>query len=236
MKIKNVFTMIGMFILLGALPACEDMDTNYKQYTNEYNYSGKVKNIRTYLGYERVVLAWDNPVDQKSATILIEYDVDKKQKIYDTLVDSVSIEGLNAGTGYDFTVYTVDSAGNHSVPVSLTALPVSKTFVENLTPPSCTITKIDGIPTLKWSNLSTISMRFARKLTYKITGTDGFVQEETVIPPDSLTGTINDYTLPVPELKPGDYHITYTTSVFPISGKTVTIDVVLINGDAKVKL
>lgn len=229
--------MIGILFLLGVLSACEDMDANYKQYTDEYNYSGKIKNIRTYLGYERVVLAWDNPIDQKSATILIEYDIDKKQKTYDTLVDSVSIEGLTSGTGYDFTVYTVDRAGNRSVPVLLTALPVSKTFVENLDPPTCSIIKKDGIPALKWSNLSTISMNFARKLTYKVTGPNGFKLEGTVIPPDSITGTISDYTQQMPELKPGiEYHVTYTTSVYPISGKTVTIDIVLINGEAKVKL
>lgn len=60
---------------------------------------------------------------------------DSTEVIYNEMVDSVSIDGLQAGTGYEFIVYTMDKHGNLSVPTSVTAFPISSSFVEALTPP-----------------------------------------------------------------------------------------------------
>src|SRR5690554_6939164 len=89
---------IGILLVLMAHYGCESMDDNYKQYIEEYNYSGKIDSLRVYPGYERVILAWDNPKDQKSKTIRVIYGVDSTVVNYDSMVDSVSIEGLDAGT------------------------------------------------------------------------------------------------------------------------------------------
>lgn len=85
------------------------MEDNFKQYLKEYNYSGKIDSLRVYPGFERVILAWNNPKDQKSKSIKIVYGPDSTVVTYDSLVDSVSIEGLDAGTGYEFIVYTMDA-------------------------------------------------------------------------------------------------------------------------------
>lgn len=132
MKLRYILTLL--LISMIGFYACESMDDNYKQYLGEYNYSGKIDSLRVYPGYERVILAWDNPRDQKSKKIKIIYGADQTEIVYDQLVDSVSIDGLAAGTGYEFTVYTMDNNGNLSVPTSVTAFPISAEFVESLTP------------------------------------------------------------------------------------------------------
>ena len=149
MKIKYI---VGcLLIILLSLYGCDSMEENYEQYLEEYNYSGKITNLRVYPGYERVVLAWDNPKDQKSKSILIIYGPDSTQATYDTLVDSVSIEGLSAGIGYEFIVYTQDEYKNLSVPVSITAFPISRDFVETLMPPSLVIDVQDNEQVLSFS-------------------------------------------------------------------------------------
>ena len=119
MKIKHIVGLLLITML--TFHACESMDDNFREYLGEYNYSGKITNLRVYPGYERVVLAWDNPKDQKSKTIKIVYGPDSTEVAYDSMVDSVSVEGLVAGTGYEFIVYTLDDKNNISVPVSVTA-------------------------------------------------------------------------------------------------------------------
>ena len=98
MKRKYIY-IVGSLLLFTGLIGCEDMDNNYKQYLQEYNYSGKVEALRSYIGFERIALAWDIPKDQKSKQILVEYGADKQQKLFDHMVDSVVIDGLDAATG-----------------------------------------------------------------------------------------------------------------------------------------
>jgi len=211
------------------------MDDNYKQYLDEYSYSGKIKNLRCYQGYQRIVLAWDNPVDQKSKTIMIEYDGDQKSE-YQTLVDSVSIENLDANRGYDFSVFTLDNAGNLSVPEMISAMPVTKTFVENLTPPTCVGFRTEQeLLAIKWNNLSTVTMRFAGKLTYELIGSDGFKKKEDILVDISKDEEIREYSLVIPELKEGiEYSVKHTTSVLPVLGNTITIDTISIVSENKI--
>ena len=137
MKLKYIVAI--MLASLIGFYACESMDDNYKQYLGEYNYSGKIDSLRVYPGYERVILAWDNPKDQKSVGVRILYGPDSTEVIYNEMVDSVSIDGLAAGTGYEFIVYTIDKQGNLSVPTTMTAFPISLDYVEALTPPSLVV-------------------------------------------------------------------------------------------------
>ena len=166
MKLKYIVTiMLASFI---GFYACESMDDNYKQYLGEYNYSGKIDSLRVYLGYERVILAWDNPKDQKSVAIRILYGPDSTEIIYNEMVDSVSIDGLQAGTGYEFIVYTMDSHGNLSVPTSVTAFPISSNFVESLTPPSLIIEVKNNEQVVSLLGLSNVMMRFSGLLTTRL--------------------------------------------------------------------
>lgn len=237
MKMKYIYMVICSLLMAG-FTGCESMDENYKQYLQEYSYSGKVLKLRCYLGYQRVALAWDNPKDQKSKSILIEYGVDKTQKEFTNLIDTVVIDGLDAGTGYEFTVFTLDDAGNRSVPVSITALPVSKDMAENLVPPTCTYTKVNGTPAIHWVTLSAVSMSFCKKssIEYQVTSADGAVVKEGIIKneKEESTASVNEYTLLAPELIAGnEYRINFTVNVYPISGSTVTMDAVPVKGSAR---
>lgn len=232
--------------LLGFSSCDESMDDNYKEYLVENNYSGKVKALRCYIGYERVVLAWDNPTDQKSKTILIEY-AEGLYKHYESLVDSVSIDGLTSGSGYEFVVYTLDADSNKSVPVSITALPISADFVSNLVAPACVAGTKDGVVTVNFNGLTSISYRFAGKITYKIKNEAGQVVKEGTEEIDVYNYTetgeiksiksISTHSFNAPELTAGNvYQIEYTVSIWPLSNRKVTLDKVDIDGSARLNI
>jgi hypothetical protein len=212
------------------------MDDNYKQYQEEYNYSGKIKNLTAYVGYQRVILAWDNPVDQKSKTTLITFGNEKLE--YDHLVDSVSIENLQSGSGYDFYVYTKDAEGNLSVPVTVSVLPVSLDFVSRLVAPGCKSTKSKTTYGLAWNSLSNVSMRLEGTIDYVITGSDGLSLKGTIIVPKATkTNAVTAHTQLFPEMKVGiTYTVSYTVSVWPIVSKIVTEDIVKLQSSVKFTL
>lgn len=225
-KIKSIIT-VGILLALLSNYGCDSMEDNFKQYLKEYNYSGKIDSLRVYLGFERVILAWNNPKDQKSKSIKIVYGPDSTVVTYDSLVDSVSIEGLDAGTGYEFIVYTMDAKNNLSVPTSITAFPVSKAFVNALTPPSIIVQAIGADQYITVIGTSNVLMRFAGDIEYTVTGADGFTQSGSVQWPEKAGATQVD--LPVAGmgitfLPPGEYTFSYKVSVFPIVGNLVSVD------------
>lgn len=225
-KIKSIIT-VGILLALLSNYGCDSMEDNFKQYLKEYNYSGKIDSLRVYPGFERVILAWNNPKDQKSKSIKIVYGPDSTVVTYDSLVDSVSIEGLDAGTGYEFIVYTMDAKNNLSVPTSITAFPVSKAFVNALTPPSIIVQAIGADQYITVIGTSNVLMRFAGDIEYTVTGADGFTQSGSVQWPEKAGATQVD--LPVAGmgitfLPPGEYTFSYKVSVFPIVGNLVSVD------------
>lgn len=228
-NMKKVKSLIIAGILLSFLGnyGCDSMEDNFKQYLEEYNYSGKIDRLRVYPGFERVILAWDNPKDQKSKSIKIIYGADSTAVSYDTLVDSVSIEGLNAGTGYEFIVYTLDANKNISVPTSITAFPVSQAFVNALTPPSLVAQVIGADQFISVIGTSNVLMRFAGDIEYTVTGSGGFTQSGKYQLPD-MEGR-PQINLPVaamgiPFLPPGEYKFDYKVSVLPIVGNLPSVD------------
>lgn len=236
MKTKNIIIFFCLLISGYCFTSCEPMDDNYKQYMEEYNYSGKIKNLTAYVGYQRVILAWDNPVDQKSKTTMITYGSEKLE--YDHLVDSVSVENLKSGSGYDFAVYTKDAKGNLSVPVSVSVLPVSKDFVDRLVAPGCKSTKSKTTYGLAWNSLSNVSMRLEGTIEYKISGSDGLNLSGTIkVPNATKINAITAYTQLFPEMKAGvTYTVSYTVSVWPIVSKIVTQDIVKLQSTVKITL
>ena len=239
-EMKKIKYCVTFLIVWMSVPftGCTDMDENYKQYTDEYNYSGKISNLRSYIGNERVILAWDNPKDQKSKTILIKYGVDKTEKTFGSLVDSVVIDKLDSGGGYMFEIFTQDASGNMSVPVSKTVLPISKKTIALLEAPTCFAEVSDDDLAIKWYNLSTIAMHFNGKMTYSISGPDGFRKDAKFDLGIKREDTaISSYTLPISELKGGvTYKIGYTIEVWPIAGNTVTYDLVPLTGEAAITM
>ena len=242
MKQKYLSLLSGLF-LLGGIIGCEDMDDNYKQYLQEYNYSSKVSSVRCYLGFERVALAWNLPKDQKAKEILIEYGTDKQQKKFDHLIDTVVIDNLNSGTGYEFAIYTLDNAGNRSVPYNITVMPISQAVVDNLVPPTCSFRMVNETPSVVWSALSAVSMSYCKHsyIHYTITNEDGseVVKEGTVKNEygneNEALNAVNEYVLPVPELQFGSkYYVDFTAYVYPISSNVVTMDSVPVSAKNRI--
>lgn len=239
MKIKYIAA--SLFVVLLFAIGCESMDDNYKEYLGEYNYSGKIQNLRVYPGFERVVLAWDNPKDQKSKSIRVIYGADDSVVEYDSMVDSVSIDGLTDGTGYDFTVYTLDAHNNISVPVSLTAFPISNEFVESLTPPTLVVDVKNNEQVLSLIGLSNIQMTFSGIINLQIDGSDGFSASANIDISDNVHGVddkgnqlinvLNEYSIPVADLgigflAPGKYSFSYKVNAWPVMGNQTSIDIV----------
>ena len=228
---------IGVLLVLMAHYGCESMDDNFKQYLEEYNYSGKIDSLRVYPGFERVILAWDNPKDQKSKTIRIVYGVDSTVVNYDSMVDSVSIDGLDAGTGYEFMVYTLDEHQNISVPTTITAFPVSQAFVDGLTPPMAVVQAIGPDQYLSIMGASNVLMSFSGNIEYTVNGPDGFTQTDAVYLPQFIGQSQIDIPvssiIPMPFLPEGDYTFDIKVSVWPIISNLISADeVVLTNTQA----
>lgn len=236
---KKIISIVFSICFIAFFEGCDSMEDNYKQYLGEYNYSGKITNLRSYPGFERVVLAWDNPKDQKSKSIKIIYGPDSTVVTYDNLIDSVSIEGLDAGTGYDFIVYTMDKDKNLSVPTKITAFPISKAFVETLTPPTVIIQVIGADQYISIVGLSNVLMNFAGNIEYTITGANNFSKSGKVDLPNKMGSTqlnIPVSSLGLSFLSPGEYEITYKVSVYPIMGGLTSLDPVWINNTLKVNV
>ena len=224
---------IGILLVVMAHYGCESMDDNYKQYVEEYNYSGKIDSLRVYPGYERVILAWDNPKDQKSKSIRIVYGVDSTVVNYDSMVDSVSIEGLNAGTGYEFIVYTLDAQQNLSVPTYITAFPVSQAFVDGLTPPMVVVQAIGPDQYISIMGTSNVLMKFSGNLEYTVNGPDGFTQTDEVYLPAFIGQSQVDIPVssivPLPFLPEGEYTFEIKVSVYPIISDLTSADEVVLS-------
>lgn len=226
-KIKSTLIVGILLAFLGSY-GCDSMEDNFKQYLEEYNYSGRIDSLRVYPGFERVVLAWNNPKDQKSKTIKVVYGPDSTVLTYDSLVDSISIENLTAGTGYEFIVYTLDANKNLSIPVSITAFPVSQAFVDALTPPTAVVQAIGPDQYISLVGVSNVLMRFSGHIEYDIKGPGGFTVSDNIYLPELIgESQINipvSSIIPFPFLPEGEYTFDYKVSVRPILGNLVSID------------
>ena len=141
MKLKLFGTLLAALAAAGGFTSCDNMDALYTQYLQEQNYSGKISNLQGQSGTGRVILTWTNPEDQISKKIKIVYGDDKQERVYDTLVDEASIDGLTA-SAYEFTVYTMDAYDNLSVPVSISKTLYTQSHINSMEAPRCSLTKV----------------------------------------------------------------------------------------------
>lgn len=238
-SIKSFILAVLLIVFVGNY-GCDSMDDNFKQYLEEYNYSGKIDSLRVHPGMERVILAWNNPKDQKSKTIKVVYGADSTVLSFNTLVDSISIEGLTAGTGYEFIVYTLDVHNNLSVPTYITAFPISKAFVEALTPPMAVIQTIGPDQFISIMGTSNVLMRFSGNIEYTVTGPDNFSISDNVFLPESIGKSQVDIPvsslIPLPFLPTGDYNVSIKVSVWPVQGTLVSVDEVWLSNNQTISV
>ena len=222
---KNILgTLLAATVALGGLAACDNMDALYTQYMQEQTYSGKISNLQGQSGTGRVVLTWTNPDDQISKKIKIVYGDDNQEKVYDTLVDEASIDGLTA-SAYSFTVYTMDAYGNLSVPVSISKTLYTQSHIAGMEPPRCTLAKQDdGTYTLTFSGLCNSMMMFGGELKYTIRGggyTHSDVYTETIAA-NALSSRFISKSFTGLELTEGEtYEVEYELAVYPANMSSI---------------
>lgn len=224
MKSNILGTLLAATVALGGLAACDNMDALYTQYMQEQTYSGKISNLQGQSGTGRVVLTWTNPEDQISKKIKIVYGDDKQEKIYETLVDEASIDGLTA-SAYQFTVYTMDAFGNLSVPVSISKTLYTQSHINGMEPPRCLLAKQeDGTYTLTFSGLCNSMMMFGGELKYTIRGgvyTHSDIYTETIAA-NALTSTFISKSFEGLELVEGEtYEVEYELAVYPANMSSI---------------
>ena len=224
MKSNILGTLLAATVALGGLAACDNMDALYTQYMQEQTYSGKISNLQGQSGTGRVVLTWTNPEDQISKKIKIVYGDDKQEKIYETLVDEASIDGLTA-SAYQFTVYTMDAFGNLPVPVSISKTLYTQSHINGMEPPRCLLAKQeDGTYTLTFSGLCNSMMMFGGELKYTIRGggyTHSDIYTETIAA-NALTSTFISKSFEGLELVEGEtYEVEYELAVYPANMSSI---------------
>ncbi len=224
MKSNILGTLLAATVALGGLAACDNMDALYTQYMQEQTYSGKISNLQGQSGTGRVVLTWTNPEDQISKKIKIVYGDDKQEKLYETLVDEASIDGLTA-SAYQFTVYTMDAFGNLSVPVSISKTLYTQSHINGMEPPRCLLAKQeDGTYTLTFSGLCNSMMMFGGELKYTIRGggyTHSDIYTETIAA-NALTSKFISKSFEGLELVEGEtYEVEYELAVYPANMSSI---------------
>jgi len=238
-SIKKIIVAI-LLVTLAGNHGCDSMDDNFKQYLEEYDYSGKIDSLRVYPGFERVILAWDNPKDQKSKRIRVVYGADSTVLNFDALVDSISIDGLTAGTGYEFIVYTLDDHGNLSVPSYITAFPISQAFVDALTPPMGVVQTMGPDQYVSIMGTSNVLMKFSGHIEYSIQGPgDLTLSDELYIPELAGSSQVDirvDELIPLPFLPIGEYNVNLSVSVWPIQGTLTSVDEVWLSNNQIIRV
>ncbi len=234
MKPTIVFSII-LFLFASLATGCGDMYELQRIHEGEIIYSGRVADttVRTYAGFERVALAWNNPQDAISKKTYITYKgLSEHELEFETLIDTLVVEGLADGVGYDFTIYTVNANGNLSVPTKVNVLPVSQTLVDALIPPTCRSVAIGDGYGLEWLNLSTLAIFFAGQVTYEILDpvTEAVIREETVLNVKiyqqvGIKQILQEVTqcntkVALPELAEGaSYRVNFQVKAWPVQGK-----------------
>lgn len=118
--IRFSLIIISSLLLSTTFFSCRSMEDNYAQYKEPRIYAATVKNIQVENGFQRVTLRWENPAVESMDYIEIRYE----DQLVETqgMVEEITFENLQV-KGYTFTLRTVDSYGNTSIPQSVYAFP-----------------------------------------------------------------------------------------------------------------
>jgi hypothetical protein len=229
-----------IFILLAVLMGCTEMEDNYKQYTEETIYPGKVSRVVAKVGIEQIYLSWKSPTDPKSSRIMVKY-TEKDSVITDSIVSKIVITGLTESRGYDFYICSLDDYGNKSVSTSANAKPMMRSYVENNvkpTKPTFTYSSTKATGTIKWEKLTTSIMKFA-KGNYRLSIVGGNTFTGDLIEKKSVTTKgIVEISLPDVDLHGKAIQFNYTIGLLPLQsdGKPIADTVTFNVNTDKIKM
>ncbi|MDN3665356.1 DUF4998 domain-containing protein [Algibacter miyuki] len=232
MKINNLI-IIGLLLIFCF--SCEEQDEIYKQYLTETVYPGKADSLRSYIGIEKVYLAWDAPTDAKAERMVIKYSA-TDSIISETVIDTIVVTGLNSGETYNFEVFSVDAKDNQSIKQYADLFPVSEDWVsKNMFIAKPQILPTDGVNvnslTFSWAALDNDVMKYKDGLEFTMTDNQG---NALVIDPANISNNVENGKLSiiVPNLEEERaYTITYKMLFSPQIDNKVILDTTPLSGE-----
>ena len=232
MKINNLIIVLLLLVLCFS---CEEQDENYKQYLTETVYPGKADSLRTYVGIEKVYLAWDIPTDAKAERMVVKYGA-TDSIVSETIVDTMVVTGLNSGDTYTFEVFSVDKDNNQSIKLYADLYPVSKDWIsKNMMLSSPIISPTDGVKvtslTFGWPSLSNDVMKYKDGLEFTLTDDQGI---DVAIDPANIINNVDGGTVQiiVDNINPeGTYTVKYKMLFSPSVDNKVVLDTTPISGE-----
>lgn len=232
MKINNLIIMLLLLVLCFS---CEEQDEIYKQYLTETVYPGKADSLRTYVGIEKVYLAWDIPTDAKAQRMVVKYG-ETDSIISETIVDTMVVNGLNSGDTYTFEVFSVDKDDNQSIKLYADLYPVSEDWIsKNMMLSRPVISPTDGVKvtslTFGWPSLNNDVMRYKDGLEFALVDDQG---NDLVIDPANITNNVDGgiVSIIVDNIDPDrTYTVKYKMVFSPSVDNKVILDTTPLSGE-----
>jgi hypothetical protein len=189
-KLRNSATaLFGTILSLASLAGCSNIYDNIREYaTEEGVYSNRFDGIvKVSLGFERVEIdlmkAGRVPASEiymgrarKTVIECEDFTEPDHRRVIDSVCSYVNITGLTQLKTYQFTIYTEDSYGNRSMPLTAEAKPYTRSNLEGLSivPPS--IFGSSSAALLEWKDKITTRLFEHLHYTYEYTDRDGTVR------------------------------------------------------------
>ncbi|SDC62970.1 DUF4998 domain-containing protein [Niabella drilacis] len=165
---KYIFYAIALFAYLAQITACKKWN-DYKKYQKdgEIIYPGALSNPKAAPGNGRVQLSWNPSIDPKTSKYVIYWNSG-----LDSIVVNVSTHNPTdtfkvvidhlPEMAHNFTVYTLDEAGNRSVPVGINNIRAYGTIYRsgliNRALSSYNYTEEDNLLSVQFGNTDTVYM------------------------------------------------------------------------------
>lgn len=231
MKISNLIVVV---ILLFFCFSCDNQEDNFKQYLTETVYPGKADSIRSYIGIEKVYLAWEAPTDAKAERMVVKYsDVDSI--ISETIIDTIVVTGLSSGDTYNFEVFSLDDKNNQSIKLYADLFPVSNDWVsKNMFIAKPQIAPTDGLDVstldFTWAALDNDVMKYKDGLEFTLTDDQGNEITSGISVENNVEG--GRLVITVPDLDVDrSYTIAYKMIFSPIIDNKVILDTAPLTGE-----
>ncbi|MEP1489453.1 MAG: carbohydrate-binding protein [Algibacter sp.] len=173
MKFSNL---IIVTMLLMVCFSCDDLNDKHSEYLTETIYPGRIDSLRTYIGIEKVYMAWEKPTDNKANKTIINYGTE--EIVFDTAIDTIVVTELDSGQPYNFEIFSIDVNDNQSVKLYADLLPVSKDWIaRNMFLSKPIVTPTDGVNvnslTFSWKALNNDVMKYKDGLEFSLTDENG---------------------------------------------------------------
>ncbi|MDR3309409.1 MAG: hypothetical protein LBS80_05600 [Tannerella sp.] len=228
---KKLFLLSAAFFFLAFLGCSEDAYDNIRKYvTAEVIYSEKFDTISAAIGFERVEIYLTQagrsdslkytPV--KAQKTIVEYDGQTVE--YDGMRTWLSVVNLDKAKLYRFKVYTIDHAGNQSVPLEISKIPFTKEDRDaiRVSDPK-TILSPWGV-SLSWPSLISTSMWNFTECEYSFRDKDGQTVNGTM---DAEMEAANNLRFDATNLSPGSIvEVGFNINVVPLIDDEQILDTV----------